>query len=134
MIQVSPATRVFIGLDAVDFRCQIDGLAAICSQVLKQDPKCGALFVFRNKAETALKILTYDGDAHWLCHRRLSKGRIKWWPKGEDGAGTTTIDVNALLVLLWNGNPSGVFNEPWKRLAPVERNGPQIDPKTGRGD
>jgi len=72
---LTAATRIFIGLDAVDVRCQIDGLAAICRYVSQEDPQSGALFVCRNKGATALKILTYDGDAYWLCHRRLSCGR-----------------------------------------------------------
>ena len=121
MIQLTPVTRAFVGIEAVDFRCQIDGLAAVCRQVFKQDPQSGALFIFRNRSSTALKILTYDGDGFWLCHRRLSKGRLKWWPEDEDGAQATSLDANALLVLLWNGDPRGVFDEPWKRLEVTKR-------------
>lgn len=120
MIQLTPATRAFIGIDHVDFRCQIDGLAAICRQVFEQDPQNGALFVFRNRTRTALKILAYDGDAYWCCHRRLSAGRLRWWPE-ENGAAAVNLDANALLVLIWNGDPRGVFREPWKRLALTER-------------
>jgi transposase len=116
MIQLTAATRIFIGLDAVDFRCQIDGLAAICRYVFQEDPQSGAMFVFRNRGSTALKILTYDGDAYWLCHRRLSSGRLKWWPTGDAQPAVTRLDANELLVLIWNGDPRGVFNEPWKRL------------------
>ena len=72
------------------------------------------MFVFRNRAATAIKILTYDGDAMWLCHRRLSRGRLKWWPNGDGPA--RAIDAQDLLVLIWNGDPRGVFGEPWKRL------------------
>jgi len=116
MIQITPTTRIFIGLDACDFRCQIDGLAAICRKIFHKDPQSGALFVFRNRNSTALKILTYDGDSFWLCHRRLSKGYLKWWPKDSSGAAAISLDANALSVLIWNGDPRGVFDEPWKRL------------------
>lgn len=121
MIQLTPATRAFIGIEPADFRCQIDGLAAICRQVFEQDPQSGALFVFRNRSRTALKILAYDGDAYWCCHRRLSKGRLKWWPEDEDGAAAARLDANALVVLIWNGDPRGVFDEPWQRLSATER-------------
>jgi transposase len=129
MIQLTATTRIFIGIDAADFRCQIDGLAAICRHVFKQDPQSGALFVFRNRTRTALKILAYDGDAYWCCHRRLSKGRLKWWPEAHDGAAAASLDANALLVLIWNGDPRGVFDEPWKRLPTAERHEAEEGPR-----
>ena len=128
MNQLTPGTRIFIGIDAADFRCQIDGLAAICRQVFKQDPQSGALFVFRNRTRTALKILAYGGNAYWCCHRRLSKGRLKWWPNDEGGARSKSLDANALLVLIWNGDPRGVFDEPWKRLAVTDRREEEQEP------
>lgn len=116
MIQLSAGARIFVGVEAVDFRCQIDGLAAICKKIFKHDPFGGALFIFRNKQRTALKILAYDGDAYWLCHRRLSSGRLKWWPKSATGEAVTDLAASELAVLLWNGDPRGVFNDPWRQL------------------
>ena len=73
MIQISPQTRVFVALQAVDFRKGIDGLAAVCRQLLSRDPMSGTLFLFRNKARTSLRILAYDGQGFWLCTKRLSQ-------------------------------------------------------------
>lgn len=125
MIQVTPQMRIFVAVDACDFRCQIDGLSAICRQVFDEDPLSGSLFVFRNRTRTAVKILYFDGDAYWLCHRRLAKGRLRWWP--HEGS-LSQIDERELLVLLHNGDPRGVFGEPWKRLA-----GAKQDEAQGRG-
>jgi len=40
----------------------------------------GAIFVFRNRRGTSLKLLCYDGQGFWLCQKRLSQGRLAWWP------------------------------------------------------
>ncbi|MCK4302906.1 MAG: IS66 family insertion sequence element accessory protein TnpB [Candidatus Eisenbacteria sp.] len=29
---------------------------------------------------TMLRLLVYDGQVFWLCYRRLSRGRFRWWP------------------------------------------------------
>ena len=64
MLQLTPQTRVFIACQPADFRRGIDGLAALCRQRLGEDPMGGAIFVFRNRRGTSLKLLCYDfGEA-----------------------------------------------------------------------
>ncbi len=64
MLQLTPQSRVFLACKPADFRCGIDGLAALCRQQLGEDPLGGAIFVFRNRRGTALKLLAYDlGEA-----------------------------------------------------------------------
>ena len=60
MIQIAPQMRIMLAVAPADFRKGIDGLAAVCRKILKQDPFSGYIFVFRNKPGTALKILIYD--------------------------------------------------------------------------
>lgn len=60
MLQLTPQSRVFLAREAADFRRGIDGLAALCRQRLSQDPMGGAIFVFRNRRGTSLKLLCYD--------------------------------------------------------------------------
>ena len=85
MIQVTPQMEIWMAVEAVDFRRGIDGLARVCREVLKADPFSGLLFVFRNKRGTAIKILVYDGQGFWLCQKRLSRGRFRWWPSDQVG-------------------------------------------------
>ena len=66
--------------EPVDFRKGIDGLAAVCRQLLGDNPLEGAVYVFRNRAGTALKLLLYDGQGYWICLKRFSQGRFTWWP------------------------------------------------------
>ena len=61
MIQITAQMRVLVGVEPADFRAGIDGLAARCRTVLEVDPFSGAVFVFRNRRRTAIKVLVYDG-------------------------------------------------------------------------
>ncbi|MFH0900476.1 MAG: IS66 family insertion sequence element accessory protein TnpB, partial [Pseudomonadota bacterium] len=78
MIQITPQMRVLVAVNTVDFRRGIDGLARQCREVLKADPFAGTVFVFRNRRGTAIKLLVYDGQGFWLCHKRWSAGRLRY--------------------------------------------------------
>jgi transposase len=71
MIQLAPQMRIMVAVEPADFRRGIDGLARMCKDVLREDPFSGCVFVFRNRRATALKILVYDGQGFWLCHKKL---------------------------------------------------------------
>ena len=93
-------------------------MAQVCKAVLKHDPFGGWVFVFRNRPATALKILVYDGQGFWLCHKRLSSGRFGWWPIQETAA-AKALAAHQLHVLLSAGNPEGA-NAPadWRPVGP----------------
>ena len=88
MLQITPQMKILVAVEPVDFRRGIDGLARLCQETLEHDPFAGTVFVFRNRRATALKVLLYDGQGFWLCHKRLSQGRFPWWPSdgGRRGA------------------------------------------------
>lgn len=71
MIQITPQMHFVVAIEPADFRKGIDGLARLCQEVLLRDPFSGWVFVFRNRKATALKVLVYDGQGFWLCHKRL---------------------------------------------------------------
>ena len=108
MIQIAPQMRILLAVAPADFRKGIDGLAAVCRKILNQDPFSGYIFVFRNKLGTALKILIYDGQGFWLCQKRLSKGRFKWWPKNAHDE-SYQLAAHELQMLIWNGNPQKIM-------------------------
>jgi len=49
--------RIYLCLDPVDFRKQINGLAALVADVPRFDPFSEQLFVFTNRRRDRLKIL-----------------------------------------------------------------------------
>ena len=118
MIQIAPQMRILVAVEPADFRKGIDGLARVCREVLKADPFCGWLFVFRNRRGTAVKILVYDAQGFWLCQKRLSSGRFRFWPaRGAKGA---CLEAHELQVLLAAGNPATAQTAPaWRRVSPM---------------
>lgn len=122
MLQITPQMRVLVAVDPVDFRKGIDGLAALCKASLEQDPFAGTVFVFRNRRATAIKVLVYDGQGFWLCHKRLSSGRFRWWPTAAGSSAdqaTKALAAHQLTVLFCAGNPNRTAAAPeWRRVTP----------------
>ena len=120
MIQITPQMRVLVAIEPADFRKGIDGIARICREILREDPFCGAVFVFRNRRATALKALIYDGQGFWLCHKRLSRGRFRWWPTGNCRTQVArSLAAHQLQVLLSGGNPVRAEGAPdWRPVGP----------------
>ena len=117
MIQVTPRMRILVAVAPADFRKGIDGLARLCTEELKRDPFGGGVFVFRNRRATAIKALVYDGQGFWLCHKRLSRGRFRWWPAGKTGA-ARALEAHQLHVLLSAGDPDAAQIPPaWRRVS-----------------
>jgi transposase len=113
MIQITPHMRILVAAAAVDFRKGIDGLIRLCRTVLSADPFSGTLFVFTNKSRQALRILVYDGQGFWMCHKRLSQGTFAW-PEGD---GSVCLCAQQLQMLLWNTDPRQIkLKPPWKKI------------------
>jgi transposase len=91
-------SAVYLHRDPVDFRKQIDGLAAIVELTMKESLSSGALFVFCSKQRNKLKLLYWDKTGFCLWYKRLEKDKFKW-PKKHDLA-TINIDEEQLHWLL----------------------------------
>lgn len=116
MIQVTPQMRVLVAVEPTDFRRGIDGLARQCRELLRSDPFSGAVFVFRNRRGTAIKLLLYDGQGFWLCQKRFSIGRLRFWPRSAEAV--SPLQAHELSVLLRGGDPSSTKAAPdWRPLA-----------------
>jgi transposase len=116
MMQLTPQMRILVAIAPADFRAGIDRLCRICREELVADPFCGAVFVFRNRPGTAIKLLCYDGQGFWLCQKRLSSGRFSHWPKGQDCAQRQLL-AHELQVLLMGGDPGATqAAPPWRPL------------------
>lgn len=116
MLQIVPQMKILIAIEPCDFRFGIDRLASLCREKLGHDPYCGAAFVFRNRRGNSVRILIYDGVGYWLCLRRFSCGRLRWWPTKTEGP-LTQLAAQQLQILLYQGSPVGAqLAEDWRRL------------------
>jgi transposase len=78
MIPVLAGTRVWLAAGHTDMRKGFDGLAVRVQELLKRDPHCGHLFVFRGKRGDLIKIIWHDGQGMCLFAKRLERGRFIW--------------------------------------------------------
>ena len=118
MLQLTPHHNIHVAVAAVDFRKGIGGLVALCEQVLAYDPFGGHIFVFRNRLRTAVKLLVYDGNGFWLCHKRFSEGQLSWWPTSLDE--TVSLSAAQLQIVLQQGSPvEAQLPQPWHELKNV---------------
>ena len=102
MIQIAPQVRILVAIEAIDCRKGIDRIAQLCRERLNADPFSGHLFIFRSRRGTSIRILQFDGQGFWLATKRLSKGRFKWWPAGNEAARVLQADQAAAEL----GNPA----------------------------
>ena len=117
MLQISPQVKIYLCQRPVDFRKGIDGLAGLCRNYLNHQPMDGGLFIFINRRKTAIKTLFYDGQGFWLCCKRLSVGRFRFFPKGDHWHPISLTQAQ-LQVLLFNGDPFSIREAvPFRKIA-----------------
>jgi transposase len=117
MLQITPQHQLFIAIEPVNFRNGIDGIKALCQRQWEVDPFHGNVFVFRNRKGTSIKLLSYDGNGFWLCQKRFSAGKLRWWPRSVQEA--SCIRAVELLIMLQQGNPMATdLPEDWRPVMP----------------
>ena len=118
MLQIVPHMRILVATEPLDLRKGIDGTASVCRQALGEDPLGGALFVFRNRSGTMVRVLVYDGQGFWLMTKRLSQGRFRFW-SAPGGQPSVTLAAHELVTLLAAGDWTQANAAAcWRPLAP----------------
>ena len=85
MFGLGPATRIYVGLEAVDMRKGFEGLFGLVRDYLGQDPLSGHLFLFSNRGRTRIKAIVWDGSGLWVCAKRRERGPIPVAGGGQRG-------------------------------------------------
>jgi transposase len=78
MLAFPAGFKIYLAVEAVDMRKQFNGLWALATERLKEDPLQGAVFAFTNRDRTRLKLLYWDGTGVWVlakCYRPLCRRR-----------------------------------------------------------
>jgi len=97
MMRPSNAVAVYVCVEPVDFRLQINGLAAQVQEALGLDPFAEALFVFGNRRRNRVKILYWERNGFVLWMKRLERDRFHW-PRARSA--TVTLSGQELNWLL----------------------------------
>ena len=108
MLSFSGSLKVFVAVEACDMRKGFNGLHAVVSERLGEDPRAGALFVFCNRRRTRIKILCWDGTGLWVLTKRLERGTFSWPRNVEPGTTKLKLTPQALAMLT-----DGVKLRPW---------------------
>jgi transposase len=102
MLSFPGSVRIFLAVEPVDMRKSFNGLHAVVTGHLKENPLNGGLYVFINKRRNRLKILFWDGTGLLVLAKRPEKGRFNW-PKGLDQKGGKLTIKHAALSMLMEG-------------------------------
>ena len=113
MLSFSGSLKVFVALQACDLRKGFNGLYALVTERLGQDPRAGALFVFSNRRHTRLKILCWDGTGLWVLTKRLEQGTFSWPQHVEPEKSTLRLAPQALAMLTDGVDLRGAKLRPW---------------------
>ena len=89
--------RVFLYRNAVDFRKQSNGLAAIVELELGHNPFDGGLYVFTNRAHNKIKFLMWEDNGFVLYYKALAEEHFKWPRPDDEVVSLTGIQINWLL-------------------------------------
>ena len=73
---------VYVCVEPIDFRLQINGLSACVQETLLLDPLSEQLFVFTNRRRNRVKILYWERNGFVLWQKRLERDRFHW-PRGH---------------------------------------------------
>jgi transposase len=114
MIQITPQQKLILAVDAIDCRKGIDGLIGLCRKYFG-DPFSGTVFAFRNQKGTSVKLLVYDGTGAWLCTKRFSAGKLRYWPRSPD----EIVCATNMMIILNQGSPVSLGSS-WRRLPSSE--------------
>jgi transposase len=97
MLSWPPTVRIFLASGPADMRRGFDGLARMTTEVIRQDPFSGALFVFRNRRGDRVKVLYWAGDGFALRYRRLERGTFRFPTCEGDAAEIRAVDLTMIL-------------------------------------
>jgi transposase len=113
MLNITGRLKVFLAVEPADMRKSFNGLYALATEKLNEDPQQGALFAFTNKRRNRVKLLHFDGTGLWVGIKKLESGTFSW-PKGVDVEnGKLKLSNEALVLLLDGVDLKGSKMRPW---------------------
>lgn len=108
MRSINTFPKIYLHVDAVDFRNSIGGLSSLVQAGLELDPFESALFVFCCKNRKRIKILYWDKTGFALWYKKLERDRFPW-PKSNEAKAVIIAPEHLEWLLsgidIWNIKP-----------------------------
>jgi len=89
--------KIFVFREPIDFRASIDGLSALITNSIQQNPQSG-VYLFYNKKRDKIKCLSWHKNGFILLYKRLEQGRFYFDFKANQGV--TEMNMDELQWLL----------------------------------
>ncbi|MCX6115907.1 MAG: IS66 family insertion sequence element accessory protein TnpB [Proteobacteria bacterium] len=99
MKDLSTFSEIYICIEPVDGRKQINTLSLLVESDLKRSPLDGSLYVFTNKRRDTVKLLYFDRSGFALWCKRLEKETFKW-ARRSSGLKLSSLSYKHLEMLL----------------------------------
>lgn len=110
---ITGVENIYLVCGWTDLRKSIDGLCAIVKDVVKQDPRSNALFLFCGRQCDRFKALLWQGDGFVLIYKRLDvKGRYRWPRNSQEARPLTWQQFDWLMSGLDIEQPKAIRARP----------------------
>jgi len=77
MLTLPVPVKIFVHTSPTDMRKGHDGLSAIVTDFMNEDPLSGHMFLFVNRRRNRVKLLYWAGDGYALWYKRLERGTFE---------------------------------------------------------
>ncbi|MBT6671057.1 MAG: IS66 family insertion sequence element accessory protein TnpB [Gammaproteobacteria bacterium] len=89
--------EIYLYRDPIDFRKQMNGLAAIIEQELGRNPFSGSLYLFSNRQRNKIKCLMWEDNGFILYYKALAEEKFHWPESDNELLTLTGEQINWLL-------------------------------------
>ena len=100
MLTVTASMRVFVAREPTDMRKGFDGLGALVTGIIDEDPQSGHLFLFINKRRDRAKILGWTGTGYFIFYKRIESGRFALRDQANGKPGAFEVTPQELSMIL----------------------------------
>lgn len=76
MLKFRDEIKIYVSMQPIDARKSIDGLCALVLEHFSDNPQCGNVFIFFNRARDKVKLLWWNANGFVLYYKRLEKHRF----------------------------------------------------------
>jgi len=88
---------IYLYREPIDFRKQVNGLAAIVERELGHNPFAGGLYAFTNRQRNKIKCLMWEDNGFILYYKALAEEKFHWPKTDEVAISLSGEQINWLL-------------------------------------